>query len=30
VVFEVEGDAESGCCTHGLDFDLDSGGALDI
>jgi hypothetical protein len=23
-------DIESGCCTHGRDFDLDSGGALDI
>ena len=23
-------DIESGCCTRGRDFDLDSGGALDI
>ena len=23
-------DIENGCCTHGRDFDLDSGGALDI
>jgi hypothetical protein len=23
-------DIESGCCTHGRDFDLDSGGALEI
>jgi len=23
-------DIESGCCTHGRDFDLDAGGALDI
>ena len=23
-------DIENGCCTHGRDFDLDSGGGLDI
>ena len=23
-------DIESGCCTHGRDFDLDSGGAIDV